>query len=86
MRNHLCNRAHRWHVLDRHGDVEAVLEFGHELEDLERIEAKIGDEIARERRLDGPAADALQRLDHARFDVSGPGTGHGWERKNSMRE
>ena len=43
MRNHLRNRAHRWHVVDRHGDVEAVLEFGHELEDLERIEAEIGD-------------------------------------------
>jgi len=86
MRDHLRDRARRRHVLHRHGDAEPIFELGDELEDFQRIEAEIGDEVAAERRLDGPAADALHRLDDAHFDVSGPGPGHGWERKNSMRE
>jgi len=84
--NDLCNRAHRRDVLDRDGDIEPIFELGDQLEDLERIEAEIGDEIALERRLDGPAADALHGFDDACFDVSGPGPGHGWERQNSMRQ
>ena len=86
MRDHLRDRARRRHVVDRHRDVEPIFELGHELEYLERIEAEIGDEIALEHGLHGPAADLLHRLDHTNLDVSGAGSGHGWERQNSMRE
>ena len=45
------------------GDVEAVLECGDRLQDLQRIEPKVSDEIVFERGLDGPTADVLQNLD-----------------------
>ena len=54
---------------ERNRDVEPIFELGDHLEDLQRIESEIGDEIAVERRLDRPPARLLEHVDHAFFNL-----------------
>ena len=61
----------------RDRDAEAILQLANQLEDLQRIESQIGDEIVCERRLDRAAADFLEHLHHRRFDLGGGRLGHG---------
>jgi len=47
------------------------LEFGNHLEDLERIESEIGDQIVVEDRFDRTPAHVLEHVDHTFFDLRG---------------
>ena len=66
--DHLPYGPRRGYVVQRNGNVEPVLEFGDHFEDLQRVEPEIGDQITRERRLNRPAADILQHVDHTFLD------------------
>ena len=51
-----------------HGNVEMIFELPDELEDLERIEPEIGEQGARESRLDRLSAQPLEDVDGVAFE------------------
>src|SRR5436309_10281450 len=52
-------------------DVESSFELCNDFKHLQRVESKVGDEIARQRRLDRTSADILQDFEDGRFDGRG---------------
>jgi hypothetical protein len=48
-----------------------ILELAHQLEHLQRVEAEVGQELARRRRLDRAAADAFENLDRVLLEPIG---------------
>ena len=72
--DHLCDRADVREVVQRHGNFEVILELAHQLEHLQRVEAEVGQKLARWRRLDRAPADAFENLDGVLLESIG-GTG-----------
>src|ERR1700694_3243173 len=63
--DHLRHGACGGHVIQRYVNVESILELRDNFEHLQRVEAEVGNEIAVERRLDRPAANAFEDVEHA---------------------
>src|SRR5207247_9347636 len=53
--HHLRDRPRRGNVVERNRDVEAIFQFGDRLENLQRIEPEVGDQVALERGLERSA-------------------------------
>ena len=51
-----------------HGNVEMIFELTDELEDLQRIESEIGEQCARETRLDRLSTQPLEDVDGVAFE------------------
>ena len=58
-------------VVQRHGDVEVLLQLAYQFKHLERVEAEIAEQLVVERRLDRAAADVLQDFDGFAFEPIG---------------
>ena len=52
-----------------HGNVEMIFELSDELQDLQRVESQIGEQRARERRLDRLSAQPLEDVDGLAFEA-----------------
>ena len=58
-------------VVQRHGDVEVLLQLADQFKYLERVEAEIAEQLVLDPRLDGTAADVLQDFDGFTFEPVG---------------
>ena len=61
--DHLCDRADATQIVERDGDIEMILQFSHDLEHLQRVEPKVGEQLALRRRIDRTPADAFEDVD-----------------------
>ena len=61
--DHLRDGADAAQIVERDGDIEMILQFSHDLEHLQRVEPKVGEQLALRRRLDRTPADAFEDVD-----------------------
>ena len=61
--DHLLDGADTTQIVERHGDIEVILQLTHDLEHLQRVEPKVGEQLALQRRLDRTPADAFEDVD-----------------------
>ena len=69
-----CDVAHGADMgqgVQRHGDVEMILQLADEFQYLQRVEAEVGQELAGGSRVDRTPADALEDFDDVAFDAFG---------------
>ena len=67
----LTNGADVRQGIERDRDPEAVFEFADEFENLQRVEAQVGQEFAVRRGVDRPAAETLEHLKRLAFESIG---------------
>lgn len=68
---HIRDGSNMSECVQRDGNIEVIFELADELQDLQRVESKIGKQLARGPGVDRPAADALQDFDNAPLDCFG---------------
>jgi len=61
--DHLRDGADATQIVERDGNIEMILQFSHDLEHLQRVEPKVGEQLAVRRRLDWTPADAFEDVD-----------------------
>jgi hypothetical protein len=54
--------------VQRNGDVEVIFQLADELQDLERVETEVGEQLALRQGIDRPAAETLENLDGVAFE------------------
>ena len=61
--------------VERHGDAEVIFELSNQFQDLQRIEAEVGEQFAGRTRIDGVVAEPLEDFQRVAFEPVRGGCG-----------